>query len=185
VFGLGTAFHGHLQTRNYNYLQCYGDSQTLQFTTARTKPSQSAVFTDRRLVTALNAVIPQIPCSHPYWPATALPFNSSSICSHMLLFRVTADYASLPCLPATGYHTLLQASTHFTSNSERTAKKTPLPTVPLLSRAYPLLRSRDLVTVETCLQIHCLGSAVSSGYTILAFRERVAILTHIHLIMQL
>jgi hypothetical protein len=42
-----------VNTSNYKYLT---DSRTLQFTTARTESSQSAVFTSRCLVTASNAV---------------------------------------------------------------------------------------------------------------------------------
>jgi hypothetical protein len=53
-FGLVIEFTEHLQmvtTSNYNAL---ANSCTIQFTTARTKPSQSAVFSSRCLVATSN-----------------------------------------------------------------------------------------------------------------------------------
>jgi hypothetical protein len=56
VFGLVTRFIEHLYTQlvstsNYSAIT---DPHTLQFATARTKSSQSAVFTSRCLVTTSN-----------------------------------------------------------------------------------------------------------------------------------
>jgi hypothetical protein len=53
------------------------DSQTLQLTTARTKPSQSAVFTSRCLVAAVNSGTS--PYSRfPKYPGSSQASNSNS-----------------------------------------------------------------------------------------------------------
>jgi hypothetical protein len=49
-----------------------------------------------------------------------------------------------------------------------------------LLRSHLLRQSRDLVSVETCLQSHCLATAVSSGSAIPAFRRHVTLFSNPH-----
>jgi hypothetical protein len=57
----------------------------------------------------------------------------------------------------------------------RIQQRTPAPTALLLLGAYLLPRSRELVTVETCLRSNCLATAVSSGSAIPDFLRHVTI----------
>jgi hypothetical protein len=71
---------------------------------------------------------------------------------------------------------LTEGSNYFSSyNLSKDRIENTLPTFPLLSLVYLLLRLRNFISVETCFHSHCLERAVSSGSTIPALSGHVTI----------